>query len=234
LGRYLFYVDTSDVGLVPHLALNGCWEAWITLALARAIHPGHRCLDLGANVGYYAVLMADAAGPDGRVRACEPNPRLAGLLRTSLEVNGLDRRVETIDRAVTHRAGDQVVLCHPPAHLINASLFRQDGHEIRAETVTVDELVADWPGVDVVKVDVEGAEELVWRGMLRTLVANPQITVFMEFSNGREYDGRAFLERIQGAGFPLRYVDTDAEIKELPWDRCLEEDVDWVLYLRRT
>ena len=39
LGRYIFYADPSDVGITPHLCLDGYWESWITLALARIIDP---------------------------------------------------------------------------------------------------------------------------------------------------------------------------------------------------
>ena len=69
LGKYIMYVDPRDRGITPHLALNGFWEAWVTVALARLIQPGWRCVDVGANVGYFTLLMADAVGPDGRVAA---------------------------------------------------------------------------------------------------------------------------------------------------------------------
>ena len=237
LTRYLVYVDTRDVGLAPHLLLDGCWEPWVTLAVARSVREGYRCLDLGTNHGYYALLMADAAGPEGRVLACEPNPWLAALVRRSLEVNGLAQRVHVVDRAVTDHTGDRVVLHHEAARMLNASLYvmaSPEMQEIGAETVSVDELVADWPRVDVVKVDVEGAEEALWRGMRRTLEANPEIVVLMEFNSERQYDARQFLERIQSDGFPLRFVDADAEIRELTMDRCLSEGPEWMLYLRRT
>jgi FkbM family methyltransferase len=237
LTRYLVYVDTTDVGVAPHLLLDGCWEPWITLAVARAVHEGSRCLDLGTNHGYYALLMADAVGPEGRVLACEPNPRLAALVQRTLEVNGLGQRVDVVNRAVTDHGGDRVVLHHEAARMHNASLYvmaSPETREIGAETVSVDELVADWPRVDVVKVDVEGAEEALWRGMRRTLEANPEIVVLMEFNSRRQYDARQFLERIRADGFPLRFVDADAEIRELPMDRCLSEGPEWMLYLRRT
>lgn len=234
LTRYLFYVDTVDVAVAPHLLMNGCWEPWITRAVTGAVQNGDHCLDVGANHGYFAVLMADAAGPCGRVLACEPQPRLASLLRRTLAVNGLDRRVEVVERAVTDRGGDHAVLRHPAGRLGSASLFGEEGEALETETVTIDELVADWPRVDVVKVDVEGAEDAVWRGMRETLAANPRITVVMECSEFRRYDARELLARIEADGFPLRYVDTAGEVQDLPADRCLSESPEWMLFLRRT
>ena len=67
LGKYLMYADSQETGITPHLALHGYWESWITLALARTLRPGWHCLDVGANHGYYTLVMADGAGPDGRV-----------------------------------------------------------------------------------------------------------------------------------------------------------------------
>jgi FkbM family methyltransferase len=234
LARYLFYVDTADVAVAPHLLLDGCWEPWITRAVAGAVRDGDHCLDVGANHGYFAALLADAAGPRGRVRACEPQPRLASLVRQTLEVNGLDRRVEVVERAVTDHGGDHAVLRHPAGRLGSASLYRECGESTATETVTIDELVADWPRVDVVKVDVEGAEDAVWRGMRETLRANPGVTVIMEFSAFRGYDPREFLARIEADGFPLRYVDMAGAVEDLPADRCLSESQEWMLFLRRT
>jgi Protein-L-isoaspartate(D-aspartate) O-methyltransferase (PCMT) len=79
LGKYLIYADALEIGITPHLALDGYWESWITLALARTVRPGWHCLDVGANHGYYTLVMADAARPDGRVVPIEPTPRLADL-----------------------------------------------------------------------------------------------------------------------------------------------------------
>src|SRR6187402_1960175 len=80
LTKYLMFVDPDDLGVTPRLCLDGFWESWVTAAIARALRPGAFCVDVGANHGYYTLLMADAAGPHGRVLALEPNPTLAGLL----------------------------------------------------------------------------------------------------------------------------------------------------------
>ena len=50
LGKYLMYVDSTDLSLAPHLLLNGFWEMWITEAVVRALRPGWNCVDVGANL----------------------------------------------------------------------------------------------------------------------------------------------------------------------------------------
>ena len=88
LGKYLVYADAQESGITPHLAMDGYWESWITLVLARTVRPGSHCLDIGANHGYFTLVMADAAGPNGRVVPVEPTPRLTEMLRQTLDING--------------------------------------------------------------------------------------------------------------------------------------------------
>ena len=88
LGRYKMYVDTRDVSISSHLMLEGYWEMWVTEAMMRHVQPGMTVLDIGANLGYFTMLLADLVGPSGRVLAFEPNPEMAGRLRRSIGLNG--------------------------------------------------------------------------------------------------------------------------------------------------
>ena len=101
--------------------------------------------------------------------------------------------------------------------------------------MTVDALTREWPRVDLIKIDVEGAEEDVWQGMQRTIEQNPGLVVILELNVDRYEDPRAFLEDIERAGFRLRYIDFDAEVKSVTIDELLRRQVgqDWMLYLAR-
>jgi hypothetical protein len=74
LGRYKMYVDSQDFGLSPHLMLDGYWEMWVTEALVSLVRPGMVVADIGANLGYYALLLADLVGDAGMVHAFELTP----------------------------------------------------------------------------------------------------------------------------------------------------------------
>ena len=89
------------LGLCLDLCLGGHWESWITLAIARLVRPGWRCLDVGANHGYYTLIMADGVGPTGNVLAVEPNRKPARLLPLTLSVNGFSDWVEVVERAAS-------------------------------------------------------------------------------------------------------------------------------------
>jgi hypothetical protein len=87
----------------------------------------------------------------------------------------------------------------------------------------------------LIKIDVEGAEEDVWQGMQQTITQNPGLVLILELNVDRYKDPRSFLEAIEHAGFRLRYIDFDAEVKDVTIDRLLRQRVgeDWMLYLAR-
>jgi FkbM family methyltransferase len=237
LGKYLVYADAQETGITPHLAMDGYWESWITVALARTVRPGSHCLDVGANHGYYTLIMADAAGPEGRVVSIEPTPRLAELLRETLDVNGFPG-VPVVQKAATATDGDRLQLVIPPRRSLNARLSEKPEPGVPVvdvESITIDALTADWPRVDLIKIDVEGAEESVWKGMQRTIADNPGLVLILELNVVRYADPRAFIAEIQHAGFDLRYIETDAEVKRVTSDELLSRQVgeDWMLYLTR-
>jgi FkbM family methyltransferase len=235
LGEYLMYVDLTpgDVGIAPHLMLDGFWEAWITLAVARHVQPGYHCLDLGANHGYYTVLLANLAGPQGRVAAVEPNSRLAELLRLTVRVNGLGQQVTVCEAVAWSRDDCQVDFAIPAGHSYNASVYRTDGTVFRKGTVTVDRLTEGWPRVDFLKVDVEGAEIDVWEGMQQTLRRHPRMTVLLEYNAGR-YGERAgpFLRSLADAFPRLCFVDFDGQVRPVAPEQ-LAAAGDWMLWLQR-
>ncbi|WP_165943477.1 FkbM family methyltransferase [Roseicella aquatilis] len=200
LGRYKMFVDTRDRGLASHLMLDGYWEIWLTRFLARAVQPGMACVDVGANLGYYALLMADLVGPRGRVLAVEPNPAIARLLRSNLDVNGFSTRAEVRPMALGDGSLARARLAIPVGEPKNAALLPPEAGAGAAGGVEVvevpvaafDALDTGLPRIDLVKIDAEGAEDAILRGMAATLRRDRPILV-LEFNPARPYDGHAVL-----------------------------------------
>ena len=214
IGGRLIFVDTLDFTLSPHLMTTGFWEIWITQAMARLLRPGMVVADVGANLGYYTVLMAEAVGPKGRVFAYEPNPAIAALLERTVSINGYT--TATVDRrAVAGQSGQTVHFQVPAGTPMNASIVAApDGVTglIQTITVTLDDALPQ--RVDFLKIDVEGAEYQVWRGLDKTVDANRTIKIFLEVNFARQPQLMPeLLQDIQQKGFILRYVGEDGEIK---------------------
>jgi FkbM family methyltransferase len=238
LSRYLMYVDSQDISLAPHLSLNGYWEPAVTYAFARCLQPGWNCIDVGANHGYFSLLMASIVGTTGKVLALEPNTNLVQMLQRTVIVNGLTETIAVSPLAASDTDGEPVTLAVPRGQIGGASIARLVGagdDAIATETVTIDRLTAGWTQVDFIKIDTEGAEEAVWRGMRQTLQRNPNIVIVLEFGATRYPDGRAFLQEILNQGFILRAIDGSAEHRLLTIEECLTErgEQHWDLYLSR-
>jgi FkbM family methyltransferase len=238
LGKYLFYMDPDDVGLTPHLCLDGFWESWITIALARQLQLGWHCVDIGADCGYYTVLMADAVGATGRVLAIEPNPELTSRLRLNLEVNGLLDRATVLAKAAAACSGSRNSLAVPRHRSLKAITCSDAASEDRVfevETVSLDDATYEWTRVDLVRINSEGAEESIWHGIQRTVHANPHLRIFMTFKPWCSSAPRQFLEEITEGGFYLHHIDFDGNLQELSLDEVLEPQPakEWVLFLDR-
>jgi FkbM family methyltransferase len=236
LGSYFMYADANDLGIAPHFALNGYWESEVTLALARAVRPGSWCLDVGANHGYFTLVLAAGSGPTGHVTAVEPNPRAVELMKRTMDVNGFLEHVDIVPKAVSDRHGDVVSFFIPTYRGMNALVTEGElsaGTTIDRETETIDRITEDWPRVDLAKIDVEGSEEAVWRGMERVLANNADITVILEINAARYADPYAFLEEIERTGFPLRYIALNGGAQHVSKDEIASTKRDWMLFLRR-
>jgi FkbM family methyltransferase len=242
LGQPLMFVDTNDMTFTPHMIFNGFWEPWITLFLASLIKPGMAAVDLGANHGYYTLLLADGVGDTGSVVAVEPLPSLARLLRFSIEFNGYSSWTSVVQAAAMDRQGECTMSIRP-GEPMNAEVIeaqrKQKGYAdwmemIKVPCATVDQIVGA-KTLDIIKIDVEGAEWAVWTGMAGLLARNREIQVIMEFNAGRYDDPAGFLTDIRAAGFPLRFIDYDAQAKPIAAERLLTKRVgeDWMLYLCR-
>lgn len=238
LGKYIMYAHPEDIGITPHLCLNGFWESWITIAMARVLKPGMFCLDIGANHGYYTMMMADAVGESGRVLAVEPNPELVDMIELSVEVNGFQMNTKILQKAAYDKDLQTVKLLIPRNRCLNATLSRKPtslDDVVEVQTVTIDQVTRDWPCVDLVKIDAEGAEQRIWNGMAETLARNHNITLIMEINCTRYGDAFGFLREIQNQGFILHHIDSDAAIQTVSIDQVVSNRLggDWTLFLRR-
>ena len=235
LARFKMYVSTRDEGLGPHLIGEGYWELWITRFISQVVKPGMVCIDAGANIGYYSVLLADLAYPSGKVIAAEPVPTTLKLLDRNVAINGF-WDIVTVLRAAFGAEKGEVSVYVPPGEPKNAMILHGAGpegwSEVRSPIVRIDDL--DLPSVDFVKIDVEGAEVDVWAGMQNTVAANRDIQIVMEVNCNRYRETACeFLTLIEEI-FPLRCINDRGEAVPITRDEVLSARYDVMLYLRRT
>lgn len=197
LGRQKMYVDSTDAGIAPHLMMDGYWESWLTLLFANIIKPGDTCLDIGANFGYFSILMSELSGNSGKTIAVEANPRIANFLKLTRLVNG--GKFDLIQSAISDRKGEAIMTITD--HELGGGTIKPNEliagrSQVSVPTISIDELLEERniQKVDVMKIDVEGVEPLVFKGMTDTLKRNPQLQLIIEYSPSIYEDTLQFTE----------------------------------------
>ena len=149
--------------------------------LRRLIQPGMAVADVGANIGLLTLVMAWATGPTGRVIAFEPEAVPRSNLEKMKHLNGLSW-VEVRDQAVGASAGR--LTFHVSGIIGHSSLYAlpdaEEARTVEVEVVRLDD-VAPARRLDVVKIDVEGAELDVLSGMKGVIARNPDLAILAEF-----------------------------------------------------
>lgn len=189
----------------------------MTAAIAAALRSGGVFLDIGANIGYFATLAARVVGSSGLVVAFEPNPEARRALVEAVALNGAAAIVEVVPLALADR-DEEVTLFTTPGHSSYSTLdpaaspmrevatFR--GAE-QVRTTTLDGWLAGRPDltgrIHCIKIDVEGVEARVLRGMAR-LLATAKPAIVCETWIGSDAD-----RLLEAAGFDRCRIEPGAD-----------------------
>jgi FkbM family methyltransferase len=160
----------------------GINEPPVQEAFARYLHKGDVLYDVGANVGFFTVIGAMLIGPSGQVYAFEPVLENAAMIRHNCELNGIEQ-VTVWDTAVSDKSGfGNLQLAHySGGAALSVSAPPPDFKGIiQVGLITLDDF-SNKNGVlppSMVKIDVEGAEIHVLRGMVGTIKKHKPIIIF--------------------------------------------------------
>ncbi len=175
----------SDFALVSFLMETGELERGTRLLIQHLLKPGDTFVDAGANIGLHTLAAAQAMGGQGRIVAFEPFPATHDLLRKSAWMNGFPGIIETHEAAVSNRAGKQLLFLgatsghHSLYPLPSSAPFPTTPVEV--PLVRIDDVIGQGPKVDLMKIDVEGAELETIEGAAQVIAGNPEIALIVEF-----------------------------------------------------
>ena len=235
------YIDTRDISLAPHLAMDGIWEMWITAAMARLLRPGMVCVDLGTNFGWYSLLMADKIGSTGQLIGADANMRMVELCRKSLSINGYLDRAKVMHAAITDRQG-QVTFSALNTYMGSGSLkdmgdtatqFHDSTTNITVPATTLDSLTEGKP-IQFMKIDCEGAEPGIVRGGMKTL-ESPELQIFIEYAPNFYGPGEAvdMITTFEKLGYEFFSITTSSNFEKVTRDQLLNHSGWSELYLKR-
>jgi FkbM family methyltransferase len=212
------WFDGDDLKLTPWVREHATWEADLIRLLDAHVKPGMTVVDVGANVGFLTVVLAQLVGDEGHVHAFEPLPETLEILRANVWRHRA-ANVTVHPQAVSDRDGTVHVAPDPKGR--SGAALAEHGFEVQA--VTLDGALAG-ARVDVLKVDVEGAEPLVLAGAQRVLAASPDLLAVVEFRPETHLDGSTpeqVLARYTGLGFRLQLLHADGSTHDAGADDVL-------------
>lgn len=171
---FWFACDLRD-SMAREVFFTGGYERQDSAVVRELLRPGGTFVDVGANWGYFTLLAACLVGGSGRVVSFEPDPRLFSRLQANLDRNRF-AQVQPRQLAAAHEPGAlQLVGFDPEAGNWGLSRLSEHGNgsgmifQVAADRL---DTMLDKEGigaVDLVKIDIEGAEELALRGMAEGL-----------------------------------------------------------------
>jgi FkbM family methyltransferase len=196
-------------GAQAYAVLTGTHEIQVQQALVRSLREGDHVWDVGANIGYVALVAARIVGSSGRVVALEPDADCAAAIRTNAARNDL-ASIEVVEAAAAERSGAAelvVVRDRLWTRLASVGDHELGERRVTVRTVALDDL--DGPPPTVVKIDVEGAELDVVAGMTRLLRdARPLVICEMHGRNAE------FCAAMRAAGYAVSNLDGPEPVEE--------------------
>jgi FkbM family methyltransferase len=219
------WVDIGDHGVSRH-CMTGSYEPAETTFVRNFLTAGMSFVDIGANIGWFTLNAAKIVGPTGRVISFEPRADTYAALSRSLEDNGYLSFCRAYNNAVGKAPGELLIgwnpqLGNPGGTWLLSEQGLQDAYvnsgasTQKTDVVTLDSIIGD-ASVDLIKIDVEGAEPLALGGAVGVL-SHQRPTILCEINPSllqtvSRTDAQSFVQTIEGFGYECRLLTLDGDI----------------------
>jgi FkbM family methyltransferase len=186
--------------------LYGIWEISSTRFVERFLEQGMTFIDVGAATGYYSLIAAHLVGPGGMAYSFEPHPLLKAKLERNVALNSLRNVVSHPEAVAAHTGTIAFYETEDKGNYGTSSLILPPDQPTRrsmAPCVTLDDFVRSLPrqGVDLVKIDVEGAEMSVLEGATKLLSTREGPALLFE-----SFDVEAVVVFLKSRGYAVRHI----------------------------
>lgn len=179
------------------------------------VKEGMRVVDAGAHIGYYTLLAAKRVGKSGKVFAFEPEPYGYSLLSKNIELNQFDN-VVLVRKAISDKEGTARLWLPPCREAASIFASRDADESTLVETITLDEFFKDNPSIDVIKMDIEGAEMAALKGAREIISRNKNLKILLEFHPlgilASGYSPEELLRDLRRNGFRLFFIRNNGAI----------------------
>ena len=205
-GKYVFYYLSNDKYIGQRIALEK-YEPYETQLILRQTRLGDVVIDVGANIGYYTILLADKVGKTGKVYAFEPDKLNFEILKKNIEANNL-KNVEIINAAVGSNAG-KLKLHKSKENLGDHKLYGEDKEIEEVKIIKLDDYFKNIK-IDLMKIDTQGWEPEVIEGAKNIISKNKPI-MFLEYSPASyriaKLDGQKMMRNLRKIYKKIWWID---------------------------
>jgi FkbM family methyltransferase len=220
LEGFKIFVRRNDFYIGAPIARDRMYESHISDQLRTLLKPGDVFVDIGANIGYFTMMGASVVGPHGHIFAFEPLSDNYDLMMQSVTANSFDNvdiypfaiaeSKQTFQLDVSGFGSNARVIDFSPQAVPGA------GPDNLVEAFTLDEILAETDRIDVIKLDIEGAEPRAWQGM-EQIITQHRPTIVFEFSPNlikvtSHVEPTDFLEQVMQRGYDLFIIKNEGRL----------------------
>lgn len=209
-GSKMYLDDGDSLGL----SIHGVYGEFDTEIIKKHLSPNDIVIDVGANIGYYTLLSAKLVGNSGKIYAFEPESTNFNLLKKNIDVNNY-KNIIAENCAISDSNG-QVSLFLAKSGIVGHRIYNSDkcSKSITVKKITLDEYFSKIDLIDkinFVKIDVEGYELAVLKGMRNILESSKHIKLFLEFNapfiTEAGFDPKELLNTLCSYNFQIYHLD---------------------------
>jgi FkbM family methyltransferase len=219
LDAFKIYVYPPDSPTARSIIDGHTYEPHVTAAIERLVKPGMVFVDIGANLGYLSLVAARVVGERGKVICFEPNQENCKLIYLSAKLNGFEN-IEIYPFALADENKAVIYDDMEGNGIISAFDSNLESTPLRSivRALTLDSALRDEDSIDVLKMDIEGAEYMVMRGAAGVLKRHRPV-ILSEFSppglhNVSGVSGEEFLRLFVAARYDISVLGFDNEVIE--------------------
>lgn len=231
-GHKMFLSKNSEVSF--HLVLKGKWEETETELIKNEIYDGNVVLDIGANIGYFTLIFAKKVGSKGKVFAFEPEPNNFRLLKKNVQVNNFQNVV--IENFALSENNGRINLYLSERDVGSHRVYQSNkvtNNFVTVKKIKLDDYLKKYSfskNISFIKLDVEGAELDVLKGMTGILKNNKPLKILLEYSpsNLKEFGNNPeeLLKFLNQYKFSFNIIDSDKkEIRPITVDDLIRKNV---------
>jgi len=214
LDGHRIFLDSKDFAYLS----TKQFEPFEKEIIEKIVKPGDVVLDLGANIGYYTLLLARKVGDKGKVFTFEPDPYYFNLLKKNVKENHY-KNVVLANKVVFNKNG-KIKLQTFPDQRDSPKVYGEkqsndyiglSTKDIAVEMVRLDDYLKNVNTVDFVKIDIEGSEGMAFAGMIKLVRRSKNIKITTEFYprllNDYKVDAKTYAEMLFNEKFALYKID---------------------------